>query len=324
MLAGVPIIRPASSTPGSAAMAREMRISATEFEIEAVAHLVADDRHATPILSANATSACSKPVSDAWEYWPNCRPASTHGRLERIMTRALCRDCCEIVDAASAACGRCGGARLVAHAEIESLGIAHIDCDAFYASVEKRDRPELAREPLIVGHAGGRGVVVTACYIARTFGARSAMPMFQALELCPHATVIAPDMGKYKRVSEEIRTIFAAATSIVEPVSLDEAYLDLTDDYRTEAPPAAEALALIAAGSRRRSASPCRSGYPATSSWPSSPRSWKSRAASRPSAGPRRRRSWRRCRCARSTVSARSRPGAWKPAVLPPSPTCRR
>src|SRR6185503_10593540 len=85
-----------------------------------------------------------------------------------------------------------------------------------------------------------------ACYIARTFGVRSAMPMFQALELCPHATVIAPDMAKYKRVSEEIRTIFASATSIVEPVSLDEAYLDLTDDYRTEAPPAAEALAEIA------------------------------------------------------------------------------
>ena len=162
------------------------------------------------------------------------------------MTRALCRDCCEIVDAASASCGKCGGARLVAHAEIDGLGIAHIDCDAFYASVEKRDRPQLAREPLIIGHAGGRGVVVTACYIARTFGARSAMPMFQALELCPHATVIAPDMGKYKRVSEEIRAIFASATSMVEPLSLDEAYLDLTDDYRTEAPPAAEALALIA------------------------------------------------------------------------------
>jgi DNA polymerase-4 len=162
------------------------------------------------------------------------------------MTRALCRDCCEIVDGAPETCLGCGGRRLVAHAEIEHLGIAHIDCDAFYASVEKRDRPELAREPLIVGHAGGRGVVVTACYIARTFGARSAMPMFQALELCPHATVIAPDMGKYKRVSEEIRTIFASATSMVEPVSLDEAYLDLTDDYRTEAPPAAEALAEIA------------------------------------------------------------------------------
>ena len=143
------------------------------------------------------------------------------------------------------ACGRCGGTRLLAHVEIESLGIAHIDCDAFYASVEKRDRPELAHEPLIVGHAGGRGVVVTACYVARTFGVRSAMPMFQAMELCPHGTVIQPDMAKYKRVSEAIRTVFSSATSIIEPVSLDEAYLDLTDDYRTEAPPAAEALALI-------------------------------------------------------------------------------
>src|SRR3990172_4223191 len=147
------------------------------------------------------------------------------------MTRALCRDCCEIVDVPHAACGRCGGVRLVAHREVESLGIAHIDCDAFYASVEKHDRPELAREPLIVGHAGGRGVVVTACYLARKFGVRSAMPMFQALELCPDATVIAPDMGKYKRVSEEIRAILQSATSVIEPLSLDEAYLDLTDHY---------------------------------------------------------------------------------------------
>ena len=159
----------------------------------------------------------------------------------------LCRDCCEIVAAPAAVCPACAGQRLIAHPEIATLGIAHIDCDAFYASVEKRDRPELAAEPVIVGHPGGRGVVTTACYVARKFGARSAMPMFQALELCPHATVIAPDMAKYKRVSEDIRTIFAAATSVIEPVSLDEAYLDLTDDYRTEAPPAAEALALIAA-----------------------------------------------------------------------------
>ena len=163
------------------------------------------------------------------------------------MTRALCRDCCEMVDVQDTACAGCGGARLLPHTEIEDLGIAHIDCDAFYASVEKRDRPELKNVPLIVGHPGGRGVVTTACYLARTFGCRSAMPMFQALELCPHATVIAPDMAKYKRVSADIRTIFGAATSIIEPVSLDEAYLDLTDDYRTEAPPAAEALGLIAA-----------------------------------------------------------------------------
>jgi DNA polymerase-4 len=163
------------------------------------------------------------------------------------MTRGLCRDCCEFTDAQDGRCARCEGARWLAHAEIETLGIAHIDCDAFYASVEKRDRPELQDEPVIVGHPGGRGVVTTACYIARQFGVRSAMPMFQALEQCPHATVIAPEMAKYKRVSDDIRTIFGAATSIIEPVSLDEAYLDLTDDYRTEAPPAAEALALIAA-----------------------------------------------------------------------------
>jgi DNA polymerase-4 len=162
--------------------------------------------------------------------------------------RALCRDCSEVIEIGGAgACPRCGGARLLAHTELETLGIAHIDCDAFYASVEKRDRPELREQPLIVGHPGGRGVVTTACYIARQFGVRSAMPMFQALERCPHAVVLTPDMGKYKRVSAEIRDIFLSQTSVVEPVSLDEAYLDLTDEWRTEAPPAAEALALIGA-----------------------------------------------------------------------------
>ena len=162
------------------------------------------------------------------------------------LSRGLCRRCCQIGTLIEAACARCGAGRVLAHPELESLGIAHIDCDAFYASVEKRDRPELAHVPLIVGHAGARGVVVTACYIARGFGVRSAMPMFQALERCPQGKVIAPDMAKYKRVSEQMRSIFRAATDIIEPLSLDEAYLDLTDDYRTEAPPAAEALALIA------------------------------------------------------------------------------
>ena len=126
----------------------------------------------------------------------------------RSMSRTLCRDCCELIDGAPAACPGCGSDRLVAHAEIAKLGIAHIDCDAFYASVEKRDRPELSDEPVIIGHSGGRGVVLTACYVARKFGARSAMPMFKALELCPNATVVAPDMAKYKRVSDDIRAIF--------------------------------------------------------------------------------------------------------------------
>ncbi|HEY7084361.1 MAG TPA: DNA polymerase IV [Hyphomicrobiaceae bacterium] len=162
------------------------------------------------------------------------------------MTHILCRDCCQVFDGPAEICDRCGGRRLLAHAEIASLGIAHIDCDAFYAAVEKRDRPDLEGAPLIVGHSGGRGVVVTACYVARTFGVRSAMPMFQALELCPRGHVIQPDMAKYKRVSEIIRAIFAAATTRVEPLSLDEAYLDLTDEHRLEAALPAAILARIA------------------------------------------------------------------------------
>ena len=160
--------------------------------------------------------------------------------------RALCRDCCEWSEAGGDACPACGSARLVRHAELESLAIAHIDCDAFYASVEKRDRPALIDEPVIVGHDGGRGVVTTACYIARRFGVRSAMPMFQAMERCPQATVIPPDMAKYRRVGLEVRDIFREATQCLEPISLDEAYLDLSPEHRQEAMPAAEALALIA------------------------------------------------------------------------------
>ncbi len=162
------------------------------------------------------------------------------------MSRTLCRDCCELIDGAPAACPGCGSDRLVTHAEITKLGIAHIDCDAFYASVEKRDRPKLSNEPVIIGHSSGRGVVLTACYVARKFGARSAMPMFKALELCPNATVVAPDMAKYKRVSNDIRAIFLAATPTIEPVSLDEAYLDLTDTHRMRERSAAQALAHIA------------------------------------------------------------------------------
>jgi len=166
--------------------------------------------------------------------------------MTHCMPRYLCRDCCRIVDGRAEACGRCSGARLLAHPEIDTLGIAHIDCDAFYAAVEKRDRPELIGAPLIVGHAGGRGVVVSACYVARTFGVRAAMPMFQALALCPHGTLIEPDMAKYRRVSSALRAIFASGTAMVEPLSLDEAYLDLTDEHRLQAAPAAEALARIA------------------------------------------------------------------------------
>lgn len=161
------------------------------------------------------------------------------------MSRALCRDCTELAEPEGEACPTCGSTRIKLHPELETLGIAHIDCDAFYASVEKRDRPELRDVPLIVGHASGRGVVTTACYIARRFGVHSAMPMFQAQERCPHATIIPPDMAKYRRVSGEIRAIFETATAIIEPVSLDEAYLDLTPENLLGDATAAQALALI-------------------------------------------------------------------------------
>ncbi|MEM7748956.1 MAG: DNA polymerase IV [Pseudomonadota bacterium] len=131
-------------------------------------------------------------------------------------------------------CPSCGLPTLRAHPELFSLDTAHIDCDAFYASVEKRDNPELRDKPLIVGHAGGRGVVTTACYIARKYGPRSAMPMFKALRLCPQAVVIPPDMAKYKIVSRQIREFMLDLTPVIEPLSLDEAYLDLSDETRVD------------------------------------------------------------------------------------------
>ncbi|MBT6093637.1 MAG: DNA polymerase IV [Rhodospirillaceae bacterium] len=146
----------------------------------------------------------------------------------------LCRDCLDLSSGDYQVSPACGSTRIVAHPELDRLDIAHIDCDAFYASVEKRDDPSLRDKPLIVGHAGGRGVVTTACYIARKFGPRSAMPMFKAMEMCPHAVVIQPNMAKYKAVSNEIRAIFRDATPIIQPVSLDEAYMDLSDDARGE------------------------------------------------------------------------------------------
>ncbi|MEL6978439.1 MAG: DNA polymerase IV [Pseudomonadota bacterium] len=141
-------------------------------------------------------------------------------------------------------CPACRAPRLIAHDELFSLAIAHVDCDAFYASVEKRDRPELRERPLIIG-GGRRGVVTTACYIARIHGVRSAMPMARALSLCPEAVVLKPEMAKYVAVSREIRTLFEALTPLVEPLSLDEAFLDLSGTERVHGmPPAAVAARL--------------------------------------------------------------------------------
>ena len=124
-------------------------------------------------------------------------------------------------------CSRCGSPRLFAHPEWEMLAIAHVDCDAFYATIEKRDDPSLAARPVIVG-GGRRGVVSTACYIARIHGVRSAMPMFKALAACPNAVVIKPNMEKYAKVSREVRRLMLELTPLVEPVSIDEAFLDLS------------------------------------------------------------------------------------------------
>ncbi|HVB89718.1 MAG TPA: DNA polymerase IV [Beijerinckiaceae bacterium] len=147
-----------------------------------------------------------------------------------IGAAAFCRECLGEAGARSR-CACCGSPRLVRHAEIDSLAIAHVDCDAFYAAIEKRDNPELVDRPVIVG-GGKRGVVATACYVARTFGVRSAMPMFQALAACPNAVVIRPDMGKYVAVSRQVRALMQELTPLVEPLSIDEAFLDLSGTQR--------------------------------------------------------------------------------------------
>jgi DNA polymerase-4 len=140
---------------------------------------------------------------------------------------ALCRDCCEL--AASILrerCEACGSPRLVGHRELGALSIAHVDCDAFYATVEKRGRPELAERPVIIG-GGARGVVLACCYVARLYGVRSAMPMFKALAACPDAVVIHPDMAKYHEVGREARAEMRRLAPLAEPLSIDEAFLDL-------------------------------------------------------------------------------------------------
>ncbi|WP_297542651.1 DNA polymerase IV [Roseovarius sp.] len=156
---------------------------------------------------------------------------------------SLCRDCLTRFDTARR-CPACGSPRIVSHPELFDLSIAHMDCDAFYASVEKRDNPELVDKPLIIG-GGRRGVVSTACYIARIKGVRSAMPMFQALKLCPEAVVIKPRMQVYAEASRAIRAMMLDLTPDVEPLSLDEAFLDLTGTARLHGAPPAVMLARL-------------------------------------------------------------------------------
>src|SRR6478672_3031679 len=143
---------------------------------------------------------------------------------------AFCRECLREAGGAPR-CPSCFSPRIVRHAELDTLTICHVDCDAFYATIEKRDDPSLADKPLIIG-GGKRGVVSTACYIARTFGVHSAMPMFQARKLCPHATVLKPDMTKYVKAGREVRKLMFDLTPQVEPLSIDEAFMDLTGTER--------------------------------------------------------------------------------------------
>ena len=160
---------------------------------------------------------------------------------------AFCRDCLaqQPGEATARRCARCGSPRLLDHPERDALSIAHIDCDAFYAAVEKRDDPSLRDKPLIIG-GGKRGVVSTCCYIARTYGVRSAMPMFKALALCPDAVVRKPNMAHYVEVGRQVRAMMLDLTPLVEPLSIDEAFLDLTGTERLHQAPPAYTLARFA------------------------------------------------------------------------------
>ncbi|MEQ1752711.1 MAG: DNA polymerase IV [Micropepsaceae bacterium] len=159
---------------------------------------------------------------------------------------ALCRDCFQRFDELTVRrCPHCRSPRITTHPELFDLSIAHIDCDAFYASIEKRDNPAIADKPVIIG-GGKRGVVSTCCYIARTFGVKSAMPMFKALSACPHAVVVRPDMQKYIGVSREVKLLMLEITPQVEPLSLDEAFLDLSGTERLHKASPAQTLARLA------------------------------------------------------------------------------
>jgi DNA polymerase-4 len=164
---------------------------------------------------------------------------------------AFCRDCLADAQAQAVRCRACGSPRLLRHDELAQLSIAHVDCDAFYATIEKRDDPALAGEPVIVG-GGKRGVVAACCYVARTFGVKSAMPMFEALRLCPHARVVRPNIEKYSRVGREVRRLMLALTPAVEPLSIDEAFLDLSGTARLHGLIPAKVLARFAVEVERR------------------------------------------------------------------------
>ncbi|MBI2714578.1 MAG: DNA polymerase IV [Rhizobiales bacterium] len=163
---------------------------------------------------------------------------------------SFCRDCLADAPDKATRCPHCGSPRLARHPELDTLTIAHVDCDAFYATIEKRDDPALVDRPVIVG-GGKRGVVAACCYVARTYGIRSAMPMFEALRRCPQAVVVKPNMAKYVKAGREVRKAMFALTPLVEPLSIDEAFLDLTGTERLHGMAAAKVLARFATAVER-------------------------------------------------------------------------
>ena len=156
---------------------------------------------------------------------------------------AFCRECLTVCNS-KLRCEHCASPRVLKHPELFELSIAHMDCDAFYASIEKRDNPDIADKPVIVG-GGKRGVVSTACYIARINGVHSAMPMFKALKLCPNAVVVPPRMDIYVKVSKQIKRFMSELSPMIEPLSLDEAFIDLTGTEKLHGAPPAIMLARL-------------------------------------------------------------------------------
>ena len=172
-------------------------------------------------------------------------PRASIWKLESLHMLAFCRDCLADNPHSALRCRGCGSPRLADHPRLAKLAIAHVDCDAFYATIEKRDNPSLRDRPVIVG-GGKRGVVATACYVTRTFGVKSAMPMFEARRLCPDAVVVPPDMAKYAAVGREVRALMFKLTPLVEPLSIDEAFLDLAGTERLHSMGPAKSLARFA------------------------------------------------------------------------------
>jgi DNA polymerase-4 len=187
-------------------------------------------------------------MTDARPDFAMARLIMARGRLDgdgQSAAGGFCRDCRHDVADTAGHCPNCRSPRLLRHRSLSKLAIAHVDCDAFYATVEKRDNPSLVDQPIIVG-GRQRGVVLTACYVARTYGIRSAMPIFEARRLCPDAVYVPPDMEKYARVGREVRALMCDLTPLVEPVSIDEAFIDLSGTDRLHGVPPAKTLAAFA------------------------------------------------------------------------------